>query len=388
MNMGIDQKHKSSGPKYPVRGVIKGSKKFTKTRLLGESKSAFLNCPKNLLSELLENSPFPTLILDKNLKVIMANKKTTAIAAQASRKIVGRSAESLAREWLAKKDTVKFLKFLTQTNLTKRRSSQKRILFGNITPVQIKVKRIRCPNNKKSSYCMVSIKEEAELNKKYLEQNGLLGTASHELKTPLTAIKVFGQLANLSLDNNNSKTSKYLQKIDQEINRAICLIDNIFDASKVYFKKIKIERQENSLDKLIYEVLGEARITNPARKIKVSGRINRQIKIDRDKIKQVILNLLNNAIKYSPSDQEIEIKLKKNELAAQIAILDHGQGIRHEDLTKIFKQFYQGNKKNPNEGLGLGLYLSQKIVKEHGGNILVSSRQYKGSTFTVVLPFK
>lgn len=387
--MGVSQRKTEINSPGASRKVSQDPKKLREARFLTEVKGAFFGWQINFLENIIEEIPFPTITLDHSLKAVAANKLATNSAAQASRKIIGRSAQSLAHEWLASRDIPLFLDCLNDDSvLDKEQPNQHKLLFSNLTPVCLTIKKIRGDQDKKILYFIISIKE-IRTEKDGETHYNLLGTVSHELKTPLTAIKAFGQLANRSIADKDERASQYLQKINDEINRITNLVDDVFDVSRIYLNKFKINKEENSLDEILSESIEEIKLAKKTHQIVVNGQISEKAMVDRNRIKQVFLNILNNAIKYSPQANKIEVNLSKNNLAAQIAIHDYGQGINHNDLENIFEKFYQGRiSKKTNLGLGLGLYLSQKIIKGHGGNILVSSQKNKGSVFTIVLPFK
>ena len=129
--------------------------------------------------------------------------------------------------------------------------------------------------------------------------------------------------------------------------------------------------------------------SHPSHRILVQGAVRASLLGDRDRLGQVITNLLENAIKYSPDAQTVEIDLNASPETVTIRVRDHGLGIPREQRDKIFERFYRaaGPKQSVIGGLGMGLYIVAEIVKRYGGTITVDSEVGKGSTFTVTLPF-
>ncbi len=129
-------------------------------------------------------------------------------------------------------------------------------------------------------------------------------------------------------------------------------------------------------------------MTYPTHKLVKLNNIETFIYADKRRIEQVIINLLNNAVKYSPSSNKIIIDIKKGKSNVVMSVKDYGIGINKDDQKKIFKRFYisEENKQNRFFGLGLGLYISSEIIKKHQGRIEVESEKGKGSTFYVTIP--
>jgi signal transduction histidine kinase len=127
-------------------------------------------------------------------------------------------------------------------------------------------------------------------------------------------------------------------------------------------------------------------LVNPDWEIKIEGKMNQKVVADKNRLNQVLINLISNGIKYSTKIKKIEIKLSENNKSALIGIQDYGLGIPRRYRKKIFDKFFQIEKKKMGDGFGLGLYICHEIVKKHNGKIWVESKLNNGSTFYVSLP--
>lgn len=222
-----------------------------------------------------------------------------------------------------------------------------------------------------------------------------LSLVSHELKTPLTSFKLQMELAKRQFAKddpnliNKAFVGKLIENGGNQIERLNKLVDNMLDSSRMENGKLLIEPERFDLCSLVREVVDRYSSQIDAAKSKymltTEGRIIGNW--DRFRIEQVIANLISNAIKYGAS-QPIEISILSESENAVIRIKDHGIGIAKENQARIFNRFEGGKFSSGSHGLGLGLYLTKKIVDAHNGTIQVESELGKGSLFTVVLPLK
>ena len=219
-----------------------------------------------------------------------------------------------------------------------------------------------------------------------------ISIASHELKTPLAALKGFAQILSLEVNNkmNKSKIIHYSQKINDQIDRLSELVQNLLDVSRIQSGKLELHKENFSIDALIQETCQDMQNLDSNHKIETNLSANCQIWADKYLISQVLINLITNAIKYSPQAKKIIISSRKINHNIQISVEDFGIGINKKDLEHIFERFFQSRNKirTSFSGLGLGLYISSHIISQHGGKIWAESEKGKGSTFFAVLPIK
>lgn len=224
------------------------------------------------------------------------------------------------------------------------------------------------------------------LEKLFDTQRRFLADVSHELRTPLTVIK--GEVGLMRLTNELDEES--LRSIEKEVDRLSRLVGDLLLLAQAESGQLPLELKPVELDSVLLDVLQQMTVIS-------SGKVNlRLIEIDqvsvlgdRDRLKQVILNLVANAVNYTPAGGEVRLFLTKKEGRACLIVEDTGPGISPEDLPHIFDRFYRGDrsrKRTESSGFGLGLSIAKWIVERHGGKIEVESQPGQGTRFTVWLP--
>lgn len=235
----------------------------------------------------------------------------------------------------------------------------------------------------------MDISERMELEHR---KDEFISIASHELKTPLTSIKAFTQiLHNRSTQSTDAKSSELLSRVNAQIDKLASLVGNLLDVSKIQEGKIELSKESFVLEDVVRETVNDIVTTaDKPRKIVVKGKTNARIVADKYRIAQVITNLLTNAIKYSPENSPIIVSLQSSPNAVSMAVQDFGIGIPKNKQQRIFERFYRVNPAKHATGaftsLGLGLYISSKIIRRHEGTITLESTPGKGSIFTIQLP--
>lgn len=215
-----------------------------------------------------------------------------------------------------------------------------------------------------------------------------ISVASHELKTPITSLKVYAQILQQQTGMTHGIASQYLSKMSNQIEKMIILIQDLLDISRVEIGKLSFKYESFAVDDVVSEVAESLQATTQKLRIVVDGKTGVVMKGDKDRIGQVLINLLTNALKYSKGGQDVLVTVKKDDNKVSISVTDKGIGIDKKHLNKIFDRFYQvsDKKAKPFAGLGIGLYISREIIRRHGGELSVASIRGKGSTFTFTLP--
>lgn len=220
----------------------------------------------------------------------------------------------------------------------------------------------------------------------FTSQQRFLADVSHELRTPLTVIK-----GNVDLMRRMKQIDdESLASIDQEAGRLTRLVGGLLMLAQAESGKLTLNLRPVELDSLLVEVFQEMRVL-AGTKVHVHLKEIDQLQVngDRDRLKQVLLNLAANAIQYTPQDGDVFISLAKAGDQARISVWDTGPGIPPEDLPHIFERFYRAEKsrtRSRTSGFGLGLSITKWIVEHHNGRIEVESKEGKGTTFVIWLP--
>ncbi|MDT0686028.1 PAS domain S-box protein [Autumnicola psychrophila] len=240
--------------------------------------------------------------------------------------------------------------------------------------------------------CTATEIQKIKLEEKRKED--FLKMVSHELKTPITSIKGYVQLL-LSLlkkekeeEISGKPYEMYLERVDHQINRLTRLISEMLDLSRIEKNKLDLQKETFNLNNLIIETVQDINYTNTGHNIHITEDYNCNVYGDKDRIGQVLINLVTNAVKYSPFNPEIEVKINKvRDNKVSVSVTDFGIGIRKENQKKIFKRFYRvdGNNEETYSGFGIGLYLANEIIQRHSGSLKVKSEMDEGSVFTFTL---
>ncbi len=238
-------------------------------------------------------------------------------------------------------------------------------------------------------------RQNAELKRLNRIKSDFLNVTSHELRTPMVAIKGYAQLlSDLSLGKVTDKQKKALDVVLRNITRLNKLVQDILDVSRLESGTMKFLPEDADIGKMIKETAETMQSSANEKQIKINTILEDSLPslvIDSERIKQVIVNLVNNAIKFSPCESDINMQIKKEGEYILFEIQDFGRGIPKNKIEKIFDTFYQVDSAKDRKlmgGAGLGLAISRGIVVAHGGNIYVESRVNKGSTFRFTLPLK
>ncbi|GAA4911951.1 PAS domain-containing sensor histidine kinase [Mucilaginibacter defluvii] len=222
-----------------------------------------------------------------------------------------------------------------------------------------------------------------------IRKNDFIAMVSHELKTPLTSIKSYIQISiSKAKKLNEDFITGALTKADLQIVKMTKMIRGFLDLSKLESGKISLSPEVFDVSDLISEVVTESRFINSNHFIEIDRNDSVIINADRNKIAQVLDNLLSNAAKYSPLETEIYVNSVVSEHEVIISVADKGIGVKTQDLDKLFDRFYRADNEimKTVAGFGIGLYIASEIVHLHHGKIWVESKEYEGATFYFSLP--
>jgi PAS domain S-box-containing protein len=221
------------------------------------------------------------------------------------------------------------------------------------------------------------------------QKDDFIGIASHELKTPITSIKGYTQVLERMLTSKGQTTEAAMMgRMNSQINRLTSLVGDLLDVTKINSGKLQFNDQEFDFNSMVKERVEELRHMTDKHQILEEYQNTGIVFGDKDRIGQVISNLITNAIKYSPNADKIIIHTAINDNQVTLCVEDFGIGITGDKLAKVFEQFYRvsGDMQHTFPGLGLGLYISSEIIKRENGKIWVTSTPGKGSTFCFSLP--
>lgn len=232
------------------------------------------------------------------------------------------------------------------------------------------------------------IQEIKELDQ---QKDHFISIASHELKTPITSIKGYIQiLESIYSESDDAFLKKSLSTVDKQIVKLTNLISDLLDLSKLKLGNLHLLKESFNMNELIEEVVEEMRLVKKDYTIDVALHTDAEVVADRERIAQVLVNFLTNAIKYSPQNKLIKVKSVLKDNSFKVIVTDHGIGISKQSQEKIFERFYrvEGANEKTYPGFGIGLFISAEIIQRHNGEIGVESVPGKGSSFFFSLPVK
>jgi PAS domain S-box-containing protein len=233
---------------------------------------------------------------------------------------------------------------------------------------------------------LVDVSEQQELEQR---KNEFISMASHELKTPLTALKGFTTILQRRLSRQGDEQGlHYLARMDRQLEKLTGLVNELLDLSKMEAGTLALQEEVVDLTALIEEIVEDVQGTTTTHRISIEERADIHTIGDRDRLGQVLINLLTNAIKYSPEADRVIVRAVVDGEQARVSVQDFGIGIAQAHHGQVFDRFYQvtdpRGKTYP--GLGIGLYIAQEIIRRHAGTIWVESSKGKGATFFFTLP--
>lgn len=236
-------------------------------------------------------------------------------------------------------------------------------------------------------------KAQEEFNSAMAAKNEFISIASHELKTPLTALKLQVEMARKSLEENLTglspeKMKSIMTRAHQDIARLSRLVDDMLDVSRINTGRFTMNFEFFELGGF-FDSLVERTFSNESDRKKITMKINAPelVKWDKIRIEQVMINLLTNALRYG-ENSPINVNVTTGGGYAYIEVKDHGPGIPLEKQKKIFERYERGNYDRNKDGLGLGLYICSQIVNLHAGKLTLESTPGKGACFKIQLPLK
>ncbi len=246
-------------------------------------------------------------------------------------------------------------------------------------------------NGKEAGLIMI-IQDITERHKLENMQMDFVANVSHELKTPLTTIKSYTETLLEGNVEDPETTHKFLEIIDSETDRMTRLVRDLLQLSRLEYKQEQMHKQDTNLTELVKAAVTKVTLQAKGRNQHLNSIFDEQVVasvfVDKDRIEQVLLNILINAIKYTENGGRIDIDLQIIRNEVHVTVKDNGIGIPAEDISRVFERFFRVDKARSRAlgGTGLGLAISKQIIEEHDGKISVESKEGQGTKVTITLP--
>ncbi len=229
----------------------------------------------------------------------------------------------------------------------------------------------------------------ARIEELFRVQQRFVADVSHELRSPLTAVRGNLDLLRLGAAQDPEARDQALSAIDGEVGRMSRMVADLLLLARTD-AGVPMEKERFELDTLLLDVYRQARVTSNGVRVSLGNEDQASVIGDRDRLKQAVLNLVDNALKYTPSGGEVKLSLEKDKKWVRLSVQDTGMGIAPESIPHLFDRFYRVDKARARDagGAGLGLSICKSVVDAHNGKITVESQVGKGSKFTIWLPLE
>jgi two-component system phosphate regulon sensor histidine kinase PhoR len=238
---------------------------------------------------------------------------------------------------------------------------------------------------------LILLQDLTELHNLQTMRRELIGNISHELRTPLASIKAMVETLQGGAIGDKEAAQDFLSRINREIDHLTQMVAELTQLSRIEAGQAELKMEPVDLNALVDEVITEVMPLAERQKIVISKGLSPDlpsVPADKDRIRQTIINLVHNAIKFNKPEGKVTVSTSYDSNSVSVSVSDTGIGIAKEDLPHIFERFYKADKARSGGGSGLGLAIAKHTIQAHGGEIRAESEEGKGSTFTFSLPRK
>jgi len=337
------------------------------------------------LHGVLENMSNGVLLAARNRRIVLVNQSIEELLGYPANELIGKSHVEAVRH-SEMSDTIEEC-FRTREKIKKELTlyyPREKILQANFAPMKNETNEVLG--------VVVILNDITDFKKLEKIRSDFVANVSHELKTPITSIKGFTETL-LDGAYEEEETSLYfLNIIKTESDRLLQIVNDLLDLSKIEGNKITLNKETFNLKNLVELLITtlDTQITSHQVNLRMEIDDDFMITADKGRLSQILINLMNNAISYTPKNKDIVIGARSNQKYNEIYVKDNGVGITKENLERIFERFYRIDKARTREkgGTGLGLAIVKHLVEAHNGKIFVESEVGKGTIFTIQLPIQ
>jgi two-component system phosphate regulon sensor histidine kinase PhoR len=338
-----------------------------------------INADRSELSAILENMTDGIIKTDNEGNITLANTASRKILNVADKEITDKSLIEVFRDHQLND----VLKLCLSTKKQQATQFESGVLKKFIQAVAVPV------SDDKSGGALILLQDLTELKNLQTMRRELIGNISHEFRTPLAGIKAMTQTLQDGAIDERDAAKDFLNRIEAEVDRLTQMVSELTELSRIESGKVELKPEIVDINKLIEEVMVQLQPLADRQNLSLKTEFKTGqllVKADKERIRQVIINLVHNSIKFSHPGGAITAITGKQPGLAEIKIADEGIGISKDDLSHIFERFYKADKSRSGQGSGMGLAIAKHLVKAHGGDISAASEEGKGTTITFTLP--
>jgi PAS domain S-box-containing protein len=326
-------------------------------------------------------------IIDQDLTILQVNQSlVTMLGYENKEDIIGTRIFDYAPA--DRREDWRFLQQKLWANLTPSFSLETCLLRKDGSLIWCQVTSILIPENgKRLGYTI--LEDVTEQHNLRLQREEFISVASHELKTPITSLNATLQIMNQIINvkpEMPTELVKFSQNAQRHVTKLINLVEDLLNTTKIERGQLALNKTIFTVSEMIDDCCGHIRL---AGEYEIIYQGDRSLKVfaDQFKIDQVMVNLVNNAVKYAPKSKEIIVKVAHLDKATRVSVTDRGNGIPENQIKQLFDRFFRVKEQAAKtSGLGLGLFICAEIIRRHGGGIGVESKVGQGSTFWFTLP--
>ncbi len=340
-----------------------------------------LSAEKTKLQTVLANMADGVIMTDWEGRIVLANSASERLFNFAEKQMIGKPLIEAVHDYEADEILKQCLKTSQVQNIQFESTVSKRFLHAIAIPVV----------ESTLTGALVLFQDLTELRSLQTMRKELVGNISHELRTPISGIKAMVETLRDGAIADKEAAMDFLTRIDSEVDRLAQIVSELTELSRIETGRAELKMTAVNINELVQDVVIQLTPLAQRQQVTITTSLDAGlpvIKVDRDRIRQTLVNLVHNAIKFNHIGGKVTVSTQAEEKSVIVSVSDTGIGISKESLPHVFERFYKADKARSGEGSGLGLAIAKHVVQAHGGSIWVHSQEGKGSTFSFRLPIR
>jgi two-component system, OmpR family, phosphate regulon sensor histidine kinase PhoR len=338
---------------------------------------ALVTNERDMMATILSNIDDAIFMVDRDSKVTTMNQAAERISQTQTNKALGHTFIEVVRDHELNEVLQHCLSTREQQTGAVEIKPQKQLLSMIATPLS------------GDSGCLVHIRDLTELRRLEMIRQDFISNISHELRTPIASVKALAETLNEGAIEDPSVAKDFLSRINVEADKLAQMVQELGELSRIESREAPLQKRHINMADAIEHAVDRLRAQSDRAGLNLDIDIPPtlpKVMADEARVEQVLVNLIHNAIKFTPSGGRISISAKVKDNFILVSVSDTGVGIPADDLPRIFERFYKADKSRSGGGTGLGLAIAKHIVEAHGGRIWAESTEGRGSTFNFTLP--